>query len=143
MIRTNDEQRYHQCGQLTHFHCTIVRRGYPHLSGSHVSYVSLAYVGKFGNVPLHQIYTFTKFDGRRAYHFSSTSLKVPLSIHVILWYYTLDYSGRVYPCCCRLISVDTYAKRSMHALSTLELRGGPEHARAVCFTLMAPFVKHL
>ena len=29
---------------------------------------------------------------------------------------------------CRLISVDTYATCHMHALSTLELRGGPEHA---------------
>ena len=35
------------------------------------------------------------------------------------------------PCCCRLISVDTYATCHMHALSTLELRGGPEHARAI------------
>ena len=25
----------------------------------------------------------------------------------------------------------------------LELRGGPEHARAICFTLIAPFIKHL
>ena len=41
------------------------------------------------------------------------------------------------------ISVDTYATRPMHVLSTLELRGGPEHARAVCFTLIAPFIKHL
>ena len=43
----------------------------------------------------------------------------------------------------QVISVDTYATRLMHALSTLELRGGPEHARAVCFTLIAPFIKHL
>ena len=42
----NAEQRYHQLGQLTHFHCTIARRGPPHLSGSHVSYVSLADVRK-------------------------------------------------------------------------------------------------
>ena len=40
--RTNAEQRYHQWEQLTHFHCTVARRGPPHLSGSHVSYVSLA-----------------------------------------------------------------------------------------------------
>ena len=46
MRRTNAEQRYHQWGQLTHFHCTIARRGPPHLSGSHVSYVSLADVRK-------------------------------------------------------------------------------------------------
>ena len=39
---TNAEKRYHQCGQLTHFHCTIVRRNPPHLAGSHMSYVSLA-----------------------------------------------------------------------------------------------------
>ena len=36
---TNAEKMYHQCGQLTHFHCTIVRRGPPHLAGSHMSYV--------------------------------------------------------------------------------------------------------
>ena len=36
---TNAEKRYHQRGQLTHFHCTIVRRGPPHLAGSHMSYV--------------------------------------------------------------------------------------------------------
>ena len=30
-----------------------------------------------------------------------------------------------------LIRVDTYATCHMHALSTLELRGGPEHARAI------------
>ena len=28
-------------------------------------------------------------------------------------------------------------------LSTLKLRGGPEHAREVCFTLIVPFIKHL
>ena len=39
---TNAEKRYHQCGQLTHFHCTIVWRDPPHLAGSHMSYVSLA-----------------------------------------------------------------------------------------------------
>ena len=37
----------------------------------------------------------------------------------------------------------TFATRTMYALSTLKLRGGPEHARAVCFTLIAPFIKHL
>ena len=30
---TNSEKRYHQCGQLTHFHCIIVRRGPPQLAG--------------------------------------------------------------------------------------------------------------
>ena len=30
-----------------------------------------------------------------------------------------------------LINVDTYATYHMHALITLELRGGPEHARAI------------
>ena len=40
--RTNAEQKYHQWRQLTHFHCTIARGIPPHLSGSHVSYVSLA-----------------------------------------------------------------------------------------------------
>ena len=39
---TNAEKSYHQRGQLTHFHCTIVRRDSPHLAGSHMSYVSLA-----------------------------------------------------------------------------------------------------
>ena len=59
-------------------------------------------------------------------------------------YYNYYYCcGRVCPCCCRLISVDTYATCHMHALSTLELRGGPEHARAIWFTLTAPFVKPL
>ena len=47
---------------------------------------------------------------------------------IINYYYCC---GRVWPCCCRLISVDTYATCHMHALSTLELRGGPEHARAI------------
>ena len=42
-----------------------------------------------------------------------------------------------------LISVDTYATSHMHALSTLELRGGPEHARAISLMLTAPFVKRL
>ena len=39
--------------------------------------------------------------------------------------------------------MDTYATRPMHALSTLELRSGPEHARAICITLIAPFIKHV
>ena len=39
--------------------------------------------------------------------------------------------------------VDTYATRLMHELNMLELRGGPEHARAICFTLIAPFIMHL
>ena len=39
---TNAEKSYHQRGQLTHFHCTIVRSGPPHLAGSHMSFVSLA-----------------------------------------------------------------------------------------------------
>ena len=39
--RSNAEQRYHQWGQLTHFHCTIARMDLPHLSGSHMSYVTL------------------------------------------------------------------------------------------------------
>ena len=43
---TNAEKKYHQRVQLTHFHCTIVRRGPPHLAGSHMSYVSLADVLK-------------------------------------------------------------------------------------------------
>ena len=43
---TNAEKRYHQCGQLTHFHCTIVRRDPPHLAGSYMSYVSPANVWK-------------------------------------------------------------------------------------------------
>ena len=43
----------------------------------------------------------------------------------------------------RLITVDTCATHSMNALSTLELRGGPEHAKAICLTLIAPFIKHL
>ena len=59
---------------------------------------------------------------------------------IINYYYCC---GRVWPCCCRLISVDTYATCQMHALSTLELRGGPEHARAIWFTLTSPFVKRL
>ena len=47
-------------------------------------------------------------------------------------YYNYYYCcGRVCPCCCRLIGVDTYETCHMHALSTLELRGGPEHARAI------------
>ena len=53
-----------------------------------------------------------------------------LFIHVIQWYYTVDYSGRVCPRCCRLISVDTYATCPMDALSMLELRGGLDHAIA-------------
>ena len=104
---------------------------------------SLLTGGKHGNVPLHQIHTFTKFDGRGAYHFWSTSLKTPLCIPVIQLYYTLDKSGWVCPWCCRLISMDTYATRTMHALSTLELRGGPDHDRAICLTLIAPFIKHV
>ena len=44
--RTNAEQRYQRWWQLTHFHCTIARRSPPHLSGSHVSFVSLADVKK-------------------------------------------------------------------------------------------------
>ena len=36
--------------------------------------------------------------------------------------------GRVCPCCCRLISVDTYATCHVHALNRLKLRGGPELA---------------
>ena len=39
---TNADIRYHQCGQLTHFLCTIVQRGPPHLAGSLMPYVSLA-----------------------------------------------------------------------------------------------------
>ena len=66
------------------------------------------------------------------------------SIHIILWSYSIIYyyyycCGRVCPCCCRLISVDTYATCHMHALNTLELRGGPEHARSIRFTLTAFF----
>ena len=44
---------------------------------------------KHRNVPLHQLYLVTKFDGRRAYPYWSTSLKAPFSIHVIQWYYTI------------------------------------------------------
>ena len=40
-----------------------------HLSESHVSLVSFLTLEKHRNVPLHQINTFTKFDGRGAYHF--------------------------------------------------------------------------
>ena len=39
--------------------------------------------------------------------------------------------------------MNTYATGHMHALSTFELRAGPEHARAISFTLTAPFVKRL
>ena len=39
--------------------------------------------------------------------------------------------------------MDTNATHPMHALSTFELRGDPEHARAIGFTLIAPFIKHL
>ena len=46
----------------------------------------------------------------------------------IYYYYCC---GRVCPCSCRLISVDTYATCHVHALSTFELRGGPEHARSI------------
>ena len=59
------------------------------------------------------------------------------------WYYTVDQSGCVCPCCCRLISVYTYATCPMHALSMLELRGGSDHARAICFTRTVPFIRHL
>ena len=50
--------------------------------------------------------------------------------------FNIDYNyyyccGRVCPCCCRLISVDTYATCHMHALSSLELRRCPKHARAI------------
>ena len=40
----------------------------------------------------------------------------------------------------RLICLDIYATCPLHMLSTLELRGGPEDARAICFMLIAPFV---
>ena len=59
---------------------------------------------------------------------------------IINYYYCC---GSVWPCCCKLISVDTYATCHLHALSTLELRGSPEHARAIWFTLSSPFVKRL
>ena len=39
--------------------------------------------------------------------------------------------------------MNTYATGLMYAFSTLELRAGPEHARAISFTLTAPFVKRL
>ena len=42
VCHTNAEKKYHQCGQLTHFHCTIVHRYPLHFAGSHMSYVSLA-----------------------------------------------------------------------------------------------------
>ena len=56
-----------------------------------------------------------------------------------LFFYLSSYRFRIIiavgvsacPCCCRLISVDTYATCHMHALSTLELRGGPEYSRAI------------
>ena len=58
--------------------------------------------------------------------------------NIIINYYYCCW--RVCPCCCRLIivAVDTYATCHMHALSTLELRGGPEQARSIWFTL-TPF----
>ena len=34
--------------------------------------------------------------------------------------------------------MDTYATCHMHALSTLELRGGPEHAKAICCQQRSP-----
>ena len=67
--RTNAEQRYHQWGQLTHFHCTIARRGPPHLSGSHVSYVSIADVRKIWQCPSTPNPHVHKVDGPLAYHF--------------------------------------------------------------------------
>ena len=39
--------------------------------------------------------------------------------------------------------MNTYETGHMHALSTFELGAGPEHARAISFTLTAPFVKRL
>ena len=82
----------------------------------------------------------TVFDVQASKHLFHTYNTVVLFNIIINYYYCC---GRVWPCCCRLISVDTYATCHMHALSTLELRGGPEHARAIWFTLTSPFVKRL
>ena len=108
---TNAEKMYHQCGQLTQFHCTIVT-----------------------------VVQHTVFDVQASKRLFYTYNTVVLFNNYYNYYYCC---GRVCPCCCRLINVDTYATCHMHALSTLELRGGPEHARAIWFTLTAPFVKRL
>ena len=52
---TNAEKMYHQCGQLTHFHCTIVRRGPPHLAGQ-------SHVARFprGRVKSKEMYPYTR-----------------------------------------------------------------------------------
>ena len=55
----------------------------------------------------------------------------------------LDLSGRVCSCCCRLINIDTYVTCLMHAFSTLELRGGPDHAIAISLTLSALFIRYM
>ena len=74
------------------------------------------------------------FDGRTAHCFRCTSLQASF---LYMYYsgiiqYNYNYCcGRVCPRCCRLISVNTYATGYMHALSTLELKGGIEHAKAI------------
>ena len=80
----------------------------------------------------------TVFDvqiSKRLYHTYNTVILFNIIIIICC--------GSVCPCCCRFISVNTYATCHMHALSMLELRGGPEHAIATRFTLTEPFVKRL
>ena len=54
VLHTNAEQRYHQCGQLTHFYHTIVRRGPPSLFLQlHVVRFPCGREKNMGNVRLH------------------------------------------------------------------------------------------
>ena len=122
---TNAEKKYHQCGQLTHFHCTIVRKDPPHLAGSHMSYVSPC-----DRVKSIEMYPYTRstwsrtltvvqhtvFDVQASKRLFYTYNTVVLFNNYYNYYYCL---GRVCPYCCSLISVDTYATCHMHALSTL------------------------
>ena len=71
----NAEKRYHQCGQLTHFHCTIVRMDPPHLAGITCRTFPLRTCEKHRNVSLHEIYMVTNFEGRTAHRFRCTSLQ--------------------------------------------------------------------
>ena len=50
------KKRYNQCGQLTHFHCTIVRRGPPHFARQ-------SHVVRFpcGRVKSIDMYPYTRF----------------------------------------------------------------------------------
>ena len=67
---TNAEKWYYYRGQLTHFYHTIVRRG-PPLTFQAVTCRTFHWCTwkKHGNVRLHLMDVFTKFDGPRAYHF--------------------------------------------------------------------------